>query len=107
MRFKDYYKIMGVPEGASQDEIKSAYRKLARTYHPDVNKAKDAQQRFAELGEAYEALGDEQKRKAYDELRRGGWREGQEFTPPPPGQQGWHGYQGQQGEGPGEVDLDQ
>ena len=82
LKFKDYYAIMGLSPDASQDEIKTAYRKLARTHHPDVSKEKDALKRFTDLGEAYEAIGDPEKRKAYDEVRLGGWRDGQEFTSP-------------------------
>ncbi len=84
MEFKDYYEIMGVKRDATQDEIKRAYRKLARKYHPDVSKDPDAEQRFKELGEAYEVLKDPEKRAAYDRLGAG-WKEGQEFHPPP----GW------------------
>ena len=68
MDYKDYYKIMGVERDASQDEIKRAYRKLARKYHPDVSKEADAEQRFKEVGEAYEVLKDPEKRAAYDQL---------------------------------------
>jgi curved DNA-binding protein len=68
MEFKDYYKIMGVARDATQDEIKRAYRKLARKYHPDVSKEADAEARFKELGEAYEVLKDAEKRAAYDQL---------------------------------------
>ena len=68
MEFKDYYKIMGVARDASQDEIKRTYRKLARKYHPDVSKEKDAETRFKELGEAYEVLKDPEKRTEYDQL---------------------------------------
>jgi curved DNA-binding protein len=82
MRFKDYYQVMGVPRGASQDEIKRAYRKLARKYHPDVSKEKDAEERFKELQEAHEVLKDAEKRAAYDQLGED-WRQGQEFRPPP------------------------
>jgi curved DNA-binding protein len=92
-KFRDYYRILGVAPGASADEIKAAYRKLARTYHPDVNKDKDAQARFVEIGEAYEALGDPQKRAAYDQLRQAGFKEGQEMDAPPPGAQARGGSQ--------------
>lgn len=82
MEFKDYYKIMGLERGASQDEIKRAYRKLARKYHPDVSKEADAEDRFKEIGEAYEVLKDPEKRAAYDQLGAN-WKAGQEFHPPP------------------------
>jgi curved DNA-binding protein len=82
MQYKDYYKILDVSRDASQDEIKRAYRKLARKYHPDVNKEAEAEIRFKELGEAYEVLKDPEKRTAYDQLGTS-WREGQEFRPPP------------------------
>ncbi|TVR97964.1 MAG: J domain-containing protein [Wenzhouxiangellaceae bacterium] len=89
MEFKDYYKILGVKPEADQDEIKRAYRKLARKYHPDVSKEADAETRFKEVGEAYEALKDPNKRKAYDQVRSGGWRPGEEFRPPPNWGQGF------------------
>lgn len=82
MEFKDYYTIMGVARDATQDEIKRAYRKLARKYHPDVSKEADADARFKELGEAYEVLKDAEKRTAYDQLGAN-WKGGQEFRPPP------------------------
>jgi curved DNA-binding protein len=82
MEFKDYYKIMGLPRGASQEEIKRAYRKLARKYHPDVSKEPNAESKFKELGEAYEVLGDPEKRAAYDGIATGR-RHGDRFTPPP------------------------
>jgi curved DNA-binding protein len=82
MEFKDYYAIMGVARDATQDEIKRAYRKLARKYHPDVSKEKDAEARFKEVGEAYEVLKDAEKRAAYDQLGAN-WKQGQEFRPPP------------------------
>lgn len=86
MEFRDYYKVLGVARDASQDDIKKAYRKLARKYHPDVSKEPDAESRFKEVAEAYEALGDPEKRAAYDRLGSG-WRTGQDFQPPP----GWQG----------------
>lgn len=82
MQFKDYYKILGVAREAEQDDIKRAYRKLARKYHPDVSKESDAEERFKEVNEAYEVLKDPEKRKAYDQFGAN-WREGQEFRPPP------------------------
>ncbi len=82
MQFKDYYKIMGVARDATQDEIKRAYRQLARKYHPDVSKASDAEERFKEVGEAYEVLKDAEKRAAYDQLGAN-WKTGQDFRPPP------------------------
>ncbi len=82
MDFKDYYNIMGVKRDASQNEIKRAYRKLARKYHPDVSKEAGAEVRFKELGEAYAVLKDPEKRTAYDQLGAN-WRAGQEFQPPP------------------------
>ncbi|WP_206606068.1 DnaJ C-terminal domain-containing protein [Steroidobacter cummioxidans] len=80
--YKDYYKIMGVARDAGQDELKRVYRRLARKYHPDVSKEKDAEARFKEVQEAYEVLKDPQKRAAYDQLGSN-WRQGQEFRPPP------------------------
>lgn len=82
MKYKDYYEILGVARDATPQTIKSAYRKLARKYHPDVNKSKDAQDKFKDINEAYEVLGDEQKRKRYDTLGSS-WQGGADFTPPP------------------------
>ena len=82
MDYKDYYKVMGVERDATQDDIKRAYRKLARKYHPDVSKEKDAEKQFKELGEAYEVLKDPEKRAAYNELGAN-WQAGQDFRPPP------------------------
>jgi curved DNA-binding protein len=89
MEYKDYYDTMGVNKDAAQDEIKRAYRKLARKYHPDVSKQADAEAKFKEVGEAYEVLKDPEKRAAYDQLGSQ-WRAGQDFHPPP----GWDaGYE--------------
>ncbi len=82
MEFKDYYKVMGVPRDATEAQIKQAYRKLARKYHPDVSKEKDAEARFKDLGEAYEVLKNPEKRAAYDQLGSGP-RPGEDFRPPP------------------------
>lgn len=83
MKYKDYYKILGVERGAQADEIKKAYRKLARKYHPDVSKEPEAEERFKEVNEANDVLSDPEKRAAYDQL--GSYQSGQEFRPPP----GW------------------
>jgi curved DNA-binding protein len=85
MRFKDYYDILGVEAGAGEAEIKTAYRRLARKYHPDVSKEPGAEDKFKAVNEAYEALRDPQKRKAYDQLRARGYRPGDEIQPPPGG----------------------
>jgi curved DNA-binding protein len=82
VKFKDYYDTLGVDRKASADEIQKAYRKLARKYHPDVNKTKDAEDRFKEINEANEVLSDPEKRKRYDALGAN-WKAGQDFRPPP------------------------
>jgi len=102
MRFKDYYEIMGVPRTASQDEIKRAYRRLARKYHPDVSHEKDAEERFKELQEANEVLKDPEKRAAYDQLGRD-WQAGQDFRPPPDWGQGFEFSRQESGAGSGEF----
>ena len=85
MRFKDYYDILGVEPGAGEAELKTAYRRLARKYHPDVSKEAGAEEKFKAVNEAYEALRDPEKRKAYDQLRARGYRPGDEVQPPPGG----------------------
>lgn len=82
MQYKDYYEILGVKRDAGEQEIKSAYRKLARKYHPDVNKTKEAEAKFKDINEAYEVLGDKEKRQRYDSLGSN-WQNGANYTPPP------------------------
>jgi curved DNA-binding protein len=90
VQFKDYYEVLGVPRTASDDDIKKAFRKLARQYHPDVAKdKKTAEAKFKEINEAYEVLGDPAKRKKYDDLGPN-WKQGAEFRPPP----GWESFAG-------------
>jgi curved DNA-binding protein len=90
VQYKDYYEILGVPRTASEAEIKKAFRKLAREYHPDVAKnKKQAEEKFKDINEAYEVLGDSEKRKKYDQLGAN-WSSGSEFRPPP----GWESYSG-------------
>lgn len=93
MEFKDYYKILGVEPEADLKAIKTAYRKLARKYHPDVSADKNAEAKFKDVAEAYAALKDPKKRAEYDELRKYG-QHGQHFEPPP----GWQSSQGQAGD---------
>ena len=93
MEFKDYYAVMGLEKSAAPEDIKRAHRKLARKYHPDVSKEKDAEARFKELAEAYDVLRDPEKRAAYDRLGAN-YKAGQDFQPPPD-------WASQQGQGPG------
>ena len=82
MEYKDYYKTLGLPRSAAQNEIKKAYRKLARKYHPDVSKETRAEEKFKDVGEAYEVLKDPEKKAAYDQFGNR-WKDGQGFTAPP------------------------
>jgi len=102
MKFRDYYEILGVPRTATPDEIKAAYRKLARKYHPDVSKEPNAEARFKELGEAHEVLKDPEKRALYDQMGSQ-WKSGQDFKPSP----GWDaGFEFRGGEAGGDFDPD-
>jgi DnaJ-class molecular chaperone len=99
VKFRDYYEILGVSRTAKTEEIKKAYRKLARKYHPDLNpNNKQSEEKFKEIQEAYEVLGDEDKRKKFDQLGAN-WKNGADFTPPP----NWGG--GRTYEGP--IDMDE
>lgn len=89
MQYKDYYEILGVARDAQPEDIKRAYRKLARKFHPDVSTEANAEERFKEVQEAYEVLKDPDKREAYNRLGRN-WRDGEDFSPPP----GWEGAHG-------------
>jgi len=101
VKFRDYYEVLGVPRGASEDDIRKAFRKLARQYHPDVAKdKKGAEDKFKEINEAYEVLSDPEKRKKYDQLGAN-WKQGAEFRPPP----GWQNMRGQPFKG-GQADGD-
>jgi curved DNA-binding protein len=102
VEFKDYYEALGVKPEATDAEIKAAYRKLARKYHPDKNKEPGAEDKFKAINEANEALKDPEKRRAYDQLRAGGYRQGEQFRPPPGfGQGGGGSYDFGQGGGGG------
>ncbi|OIQ95721.1 curved DNA-binding protein [mine drainage metagenome] len=100
MKFKDYYETLGLARGATQDEVKRAYRKLARKFHPDVSKEADAEARFKELGEAYAVLKDPEKRAAYDQMGSQ-WQSGQDFRPPPGWDAGFEFSGGNAGADPG------
>jgi len=89
MKYKDYYAVLGLSRGAADADIKKAYRRLAKKYHPDVSKEANAEEKFKEVAEAYETLKDAEKRAAYDQL--GSYQSGQEFRPPP----GWQTQFGQ------------
>ena len=112
MDYKDYYATLGVSKSASQEEIQRAYRKLARKYHPDINKAADAESRFKEINEAYEVLKDGDRRSKYDRFGSA-WKQAQRTGAPPPGfeeifsQFGFGGPAGAQGfPGGTRIDFD-
>jgi curved DNA-binding protein len=98
MEYRDYYQTLGVARGASADDIKKAYRRLARKYHPDVSKEANAEQKFKEVQEAYEVLKDPEKRAAYDQLGSD-WKSGQQFRPPPEWANGFEFRGGRPGAG--------
>jgi len=104
MKFKDYYEALGVERGATQDEIKQAYRKQARKYHPDVSKLPDAEAHFKEINEANEVLRDPEKRAAYDQMGSN-YRAGQEFQPPPGWDAGFE-FRGRGDDVGGDADFD-
>src|SRR5262245_46419808 len=105
IEYKDYYKSLGVARTASDDEIRKAFRKLARQYHPDVAKnKKEAEEKFKEINEAYEVLSDAEKRRKYDQLGAN-WKQGSEFRPPPGWQEFRGGRQGQPGNGGFEFEF--
>lgn len=99
MKYKDYYKILGVERSATTADIKKAYRKLAHLYHPDVSKDAKGEEKFKEVAEAYSTLKDTEKRKEYDEL--GSHAAGEQFTPPPE----WREHFGAQGANFDDIDL--
>lgn len=104
MEYRDYYQLLGVARGATQAEIKSAYRKLARKYHPDVSKEPDSEEKFKQIGEAYEVLKDAEKRAAYDQLGSQ-WKQGQDFRPPPDWDAGFEFSGGFEDAGPAYSDF--
>ncbi len=102
MQYRDYYAILGVARDASEEQIKQAYRKLARKYHPDVSKESGAEEKFKEVAEAYQTLKDPQKRAAYDQL--GTHRAGEDFRPSPDWQKQWE-WQGDDSGFAEQIDL--
>jgi len=106
VQYKDYYEVLGVPRSATDADIKKAFRKLAREFHPDVAKDKKrAEEKFKEVNEAYEVLGDPEKRKKYDELGAN-WKSGSEFRPPPGWEQSFGGGRRTRSAGPGHVEFE-
>src|SRR5712692_2844839 len=109
VKYRDYYEVLGVPRDATAKAIRDAYRKLARQYHPDLQDTpskKAAEEKFKEINEAYEVLGDPEKRKKYDQLGSRG-KDGMDFTPPPGGGHGrrWTWTMGDESVGGGFSDF--
>jgi curved DNA-binding protein CbpA len=104
MKYRDYYEILGLQRDATQDGVKRAYRKLARKYHPDLSKQADAEDRFKEVGAAYNVLKDTEKRAAYDRMGSQ-WRDGQDFQPPPQWDENFE-FTGKGNNGHGSTDFD-
>ncbi len=104
MEYRDYYQALGVPRNATAEEVKKAYRRLARKYHPDVSKEPNAEEKFKEVQEAYEVLKDPDKRAAYDQLGSE-WKQGQQFRPPPDWGSGFE-FRGGAAEGPGSFQFE-
>jgi curved DNA-binding protein len=104
MEYRDYYQALGVSRNATADEVKKAYRKLARKYHPDVSKEPNAEEKFKQVQEAYEVLKDPEKRAAYDQLGSQ-WKQGEQFRPPPDWGSGFE-FRGGAAEGPGSFQFE-
>ncbi|HTX24813.1 MAG TPA: DnaJ C-terminal domain-containing protein [Steroidobacteraceae bacterium] len=105
MEYRDYYQSLGVPRNATAEDVKKAYRRLARKYHPDVSKEPNAEEKFKEVQEAYEVLKDAEKRAAYDQLGSQ-WKQGEQFRPPPDWGSGFEFRGAGGGEAPGSFQFE-